>query len=138
MQTSRGDFFKVAAISGVAVSVFGLVLLVVFFAGLAFFVLAWRPSIAPIARPAPGSFPADLVGQGEALSAIGHCAACHAQPGGQPFAGGYPLRTRRILPWNRWGTVAEFERAPGTWEIEWLILLRFSAPLEEEESDRPC
>jgi 2-methylcitrate dehydratase PrpD len=34
--------------------------------------------------------------------------------------------------------VAEFERAPGTWEIEWLILLRFSAPLEEEESDRPC
>jgi hypothetical protein len=46
--------------------------------------------------------------------------------------------TRRILPWNRWGTVAEFERAPGTWEIEWLILLRFSAPLKEEESDRPC
>jgi len=45
---------------------------------------------------------------------------------------------RRILPWNRWGTVAEFERAPGTWEIEWLILLRFSAPLTEEESDRPC
>jgi hypothetical protein len=37
-----------------------------------------------------------------------------------------------------WGTVAEFERAPGTWEIEWLILLRFSAPLEEEESERPC
>ena len=34
--------------------------------------------------------------------------------------------------------VAEFERAPGTWEIEWLILLRFSAPLEEEDSDRPC
>jgi hypothetical protein len=23
-------------------------------------------------------------------------------------------------------------RAPGTWEIEWLILLRFSTPLEEE------
>ena len=32
----------------------------------------------------------------------------------------------------------EYEGAPGTWEIEWLILLRFSAPLEEEESDRLC
>ncbi len=69
------------------------VLLVVFFAGLAFFVLAWRPSIAPIARPAPGSFPADSVGKGEALAAAGHCAACHTQPGGQPFAGGYALHT---------------------------------------------
>ena len=69
------------------------ILLAVFFAGLGFFVLAWRPSIAPVARPAPGSFPADLVGKGEALSAIGHCAACHTQPGGQPFAGGYPLHT---------------------------------------------
>jgi mono/diheme cytochrome c family protein len=69
------------------------ILLAVFFAGLGFFVLAWRPAIAPVARPAPGSFPADLVGKGEALSAIGHCAACHTQPGGQPFAGGYPLHT---------------------------------------------
>lgn len=69
------------------------VLLAVLVAGLGFFVVAWRPSIAPIAPPAPGSFSADLVGNGEALSAIGHCAACHTQPGGQPFAGGYPLHT---------------------------------------------
>jgi mono/diheme cytochrome c family protein len=69
------------------------VLLAVFFAGLSFFVLAWRPSIAPIARPIPGSFPADLVAKGEALSAAGHCVACHTQPGGQPFAGGYALHT---------------------------------------------
>ena len=69
------------------------VLLAVLLAGLGFFVVAWRPSIAPIAPPAPGSFSADLVGKGEALSAIGHCAACHTQPGGQPFAGGYPLHT---------------------------------------------
>ncbi|HWS61908.1 MAG TPA: cytochrome c [Steroidobacteraceae bacterium] len=67
--------------------------LAVLFAGLGFFVLAWRPSIAPIARPAPGSFPADLVAKGEALAAAGHCAACHTQPGGQPFAGGYALHT---------------------------------------------
>ena len=67
------------------------VLLAVFFAGLGFFALAWRPSIAPITRPDPGSFPADLVAKGEALSAAGHCAACHTQSGGQPFVGGYAL-----------------------------------------------
>src|SRR5260370_14284944 len=69
------------------------VLLAVFFAGLGFFALAWRPSIAPITRPDPGSFPADLVAKGEALSAAGHCAACHTQSGGQPFGGGYALHT---------------------------------------------
>lgn len=69
------------------------VLVAVFVAGVGFFVLAWRPSIAPIARPAPADFPAGLVAKGEALSAAGHCAACHTQPGGQPFAGGYPLHT---------------------------------------------
>jgi mono/diheme cytochrome c family protein len=68
-------------------------LLVVFAAGLGLFVLAWRHAIPPIARPAAESFPADLVAKGETLSAIGHCAACHTQPGGQPFAGGYPLHT---------------------------------------------
>jgi cytochrome c553 len=65
-------------------------------AGLVFFVMAWRPSIAPIARPAPGSFAADLIKKGEVLAAIGHCAACHTQPGGQPFAGGYALHCTRI------------------------------------------
>jgi mono/diheme cytochrome c family protein len=69
------------------------VLLAVFFAGLGFFVLAWRRSIPPIARPTPGGFPADLVAKGEILSAVGHCASCHTQPGGQPFAGGYALHT---------------------------------------------
>jgi mono/diheme cytochrome c family protein len=69
------------------------VLVVVFVVGLGFFVLAWRPSIAPIPRPAAESFPADLVAKGEVLAAAGHCAACHTQPGGQPFAGGYGLHT---------------------------------------------
>src|SRR5215471_386270 len=31
--------------------------------------------------------------QGEVLAAEGRCAACHTQPGGQPFAGGYGLHT---------------------------------------------
>jgi mono/diheme cytochrome c family protein len=68
-------------------------LVAVLIVGVGFFVVAWRPSIAPVARPAPGSFSADLVARGEALAAIGHCAACHTRPGGQPFAGGYPLHT---------------------------------------------
>jgi mono/diheme cytochrome c family protein len=57
------------------------------------FLLAWRPSIAPIERPSPSSFSAELVAKGEALSAIGHCAACHTEPKGQPFAGGYRINT---------------------------------------------
>ena len=59
----------------------------------ALLLLAWRPSIAPIEPPIPSSFPAELVAKGEALSAIGHCASCHTQPGGQPFAGGYRINT---------------------------------------------
>ena len=67
--------------------------LVLSLAGLGFFVMAWRPSITPITPPTAGSFSADLIKKGEVLAAIGHCAACHTQPGGQPFAGGYALHT---------------------------------------------
>jgi len=67
--------------------------LVATFLGLGFFLLAWRPSIAPIPPPSLSSFSAELVSKGETLSAIGHCAACHTQPGGQPFAGGYRINT---------------------------------------------
>jgi mono/diheme cytochrome c family protein len=55
--------------------------------------LAWRPSIAPIEPPNPSTFSAELVAKGEALSAVGHCAACHTQPGGELFAGGYRINT---------------------------------------------
>src|SRR5580698_2144412 len=55
--------------------------------------LAWRPSIAPIEPPSRSTFSAELVAKGEALSAVGHCAACHTQPGGQQFAGGYRINT---------------------------------------------
>ena len=93
------------------------VLVVVLVAGVGFFVLAWRPSIAPIDRPAPGSFPADLVAKGEALSAVGHCAACHTAPGGQPFAGGYPLHTPFGIIYGD-NISPDPQTGIGTWSLE--------------------
>ena len=62
--------------------------------GLAGFgVLAWRPAIAPIAPPAPGSFAPELIAKGKALAGGGYCRACHTTRGGQDFAGGNPLAT---------------------------------------------
>ena len=58
-----------------------------------FFVVCWRPSIAPIERPNPTSFTAESVAKGEVLAAEGHCLSCHVRPGGQPFAGGYGVNT---------------------------------------------
>ena len=66
------------------------------FAGLAvvaFGVFAWRPAIGKIAPPAPSSFAPDLVARGEVLAGAGYCATCHTAKGGQPFAGGYPMKT---------------------------------------------
>jgi mono/diheme cytochrome c family protein len=60
---------------------------------LGFFLLAWRPAIAPIEPPTAASFPAETVAKGAALSAAGHCVSCHTRPGGEPFAGGYGLNT---------------------------------------------
>src|SRR5262249_38329128 len=62
--------------------------------GLAGFgVLAWRPAIAPVALPAPGSFAPELIARGEALAGGGYCAACHTTKGGEKFAGGYAMAT---------------------------------------------
>src|SRR6202521_625326 len=58
-----------------------------------FLAIAWRPAIAPIDPPAKASFPAELVAKGQVLAGAGYCAVCHTKQGGQPFAGGYPLRT---------------------------------------------
>jgi mono/diheme cytochrome c family protein len=60
---------------------------------LGFVALAWRPAIAPILPPAPGSFAPELVAKGEALAGGGYCAECHTAKGGQRFAGGYPMVT---------------------------------------------
>ncbi len=38
--------------------------------------LAWKPAIAPVARPAAGSFAPELVAKGEVLAGGGYCAAC--------------------------------------------------------------
>ena len=51
--------------------------------GLGFTGLAWRPAIAPITPPAPGSFSPELVAKGEVLARAGYCAECHTAKGGQ-------------------------------------------------------
>ncbi|ADG10280.1 cytochrome c [Caulobacter segnis] len=56
-------------------------------------VFAWRPAIGKIDPPAPSSFAPDLVARGEALAGAGYCSTCHTSKGGQPFAGGYPMKT---------------------------------------------
>ncbi|USQ98007.1 cytochrome c [Caulobacter sp. RL271] len=58
-----------------------------------FGVFAWRPSIGKIAPPAPTSFSLDMVARGEVLAGAGYCSTCHTTKGGQPFAGGYPMKT---------------------------------------------
>jgi hypothetical protein len=60
---------------------------------LGFGVLAWRPAIAPIAPPAPGSFVPTVVAKGEALAGGGYCAECHTAKGDEMFAGGYAMAT---------------------------------------------
>ena len=57
-------------------------------AGLA---VAWRPGIAPIARPS--GFDRALVARGAQLAAVGDCAVCHAGTDGTPYAGGKPVQT---------------------------------------------
>jgi mono/diheme cytochrome c family protein len=82
-----------------------------------FAALAWRPEIAPVSPPAPSSFPHELVARGEILAAAGYCASCHTQKGGQPYAGGYPIRTA-------FGTIYSTNITPdpetgiGTWSEE--------------------
>lgn len=68
-----------------------LVLAVVGLVG--FGVFAWRPAIGKIAPPAPSSFSPELVARGEVLAGAGYCSTCHTTKGGQPFAGGYPMKT---------------------------------------------
>jgi mono/diheme cytochrome c family protein len=76
--------FKKLLIGAVAIGCLGI---------LGFGALAWRPAIAPIAPPRPGSFAPELVAKGEALAGGGYCAECHTAKGGQKFAGGYAMPT---------------------------------------------
>jgi mono/diheme cytochrome c family protein len=68
-----------------------LAFVVVGFVG--FGVFAWRPAIGKVAPPAPSTFSPQLIAQGEALAGAGYCSTCHTAKGGQPFAGGYPMKT---------------------------------------------
>jgi mono/diheme cytochrome c family protein len=65
----------------------------VFAGALGFFALAWRPAIAPVDPPPGSSFDAASIAKGAVLAGAGYCMVCHTRPGGQPYAGGYGLRT---------------------------------------------
>jgi mono/diheme cytochrome c family protein len=71
---------------------FVLVIAVVAAAAAAGF-LMWRPTIAPIAPPAAGSFDLQVVARGRALAIVGDCNVCHTRPGGAAFAGGRAIPT---------------------------------------------
>ncbi len=64
--------------------------------GLGAALLGWRPAIAPVAPPAPGSAPvytAATIERGRLLAAAGDCAVCHTAEGGIPNAGGRAMHT---------------------------------------------
>jgi nicotinate dehydrogenase subunit B len=50
-------------------------------------------AIDPIARPDPTTYSASTIIKGRVLAALGACAVCHTQPGGETFAGGLSIRT---------------------------------------------
>jgi mono/diheme cytochrome c family protein len=81
---------------------------------LGFGALAWRPAIAPIARPAPGSFAPELVAKGEVLSGSGYCAECHSAKGGEMFAGGYAMATPFGVIYST-NITPDSETGIGTW-----------------------
>lgn len=58
-----------------------------------FGVFAWRPSIARIPRPDATRFAPALVAKGAVLASAGNCARCHTVRDGQPYAGGYAMKT---------------------------------------------
>lgn len=59
----------------------------------AFAAFAWRPPIAPVARPAAKDFSAAQIERGAALAALGACWSCHTANGGAAFAGGLAIAT---------------------------------------------
>ncbi len=96
------------ALAMIAAAVLGL---------LGFFLLVWRPAIAPIEPPTPASFPAESIAKGAILAAAGHCAACHTRPGGRPFAGGYGLNTPFGIIYGT-NITPDPETGIGRWSLE--------------------
>lgn len=60
---------------------------------LGFFFLSWRSAIDPIEQRSLSNFSPELVAKGESLAAVGHCMSCHTRSSGEPYAGGYGVKT---------------------------------------------
>src|ERR1700761_4847540 len=107
-RAARRRLFARLAMGAVAVGVAGLV---------GFAAFAWRPTFAEVAPPAPSSFAPDVVARGATLAAAGYCSTCHTVPGGQPFGGGYAMK-------SAFGTIYSTNISPdratgiGTWSKE--------------------
>jgi mono/diheme cytochrome c family protein len=105
---ARRRLFRRLAAAAVALGLAGL-------AGFA--ALAWRPALPEIATPERSSFPPDVVARGAILAAAGYCATCHTVPGGQPYGGGYAMK-------SAFGTIYSTNISPdretgiGTWSKE--------------------
>ncbi len=83
-RTARRRLFRRLAAGAVALGLAGL-------GGFAAF--AWQPALPEVATPAPSSFAPDVVARGATLAAAGYCSTCHTVPGGQPFGGGYAMKS---------------------------------------------
>jgi mono/diheme cytochrome c family protein len=83
-QTPPRRLLRRLAAGAVALGLAGLV---------GFAVFAWRPALPEVATPAPSSFAPDVVARGATLAAAGYCSTCHTVPGGQPFGGGYAMKS---------------------------------------------
>ncbi|MFC6330755.1 c-type cytochrome, partial [Alloalcanivorax gelatiniphagus] len=62
-------------------------------AGLLATLWPWRPSIAPVARPAANLYSAETLERGRLVAEAGDCAVCHTAEGGTVNLGGRPFET---------------------------------------------
>ena len=79
--------------------------------------LSRRQAIAPVEPPSEASFPAESIARGETLAAAGHCASCHTRAGGQPFAGGYGVKTPFGIVYGT-NITPDPKTGIGTWPLE--------------------
>jgi mono/diheme cytochrome c family protein len=104
-QTPRRRLFVRLVVWAAALGLAGLV---------GFAAFAWRPALPKVATPPPSSFAPDVVARGATLAAAGYCSTCHTVPGGQPFGGGYAMK-------SAFGTIYSTNISPdretgiGTW-----------------------
>ena len=79
--------------------------------------------LADFKGPNPTGVPAsladaDLVARGEYLTRAADCAACHAAPGGRPFAGGLPFKLPKIGTIYSTNITPDPETGIGAWSDE--------------------